>query len=183
MRDFGAKPDPMGQAQLYGTLEFYDPATETKLFERSFSQFGSTDINVPGLPPGSYKLRWLPNSMLGQSSSPNWWPNANTYADASPVAVSAGTVTADIHFFLAGPATAPAPPKLAGPSVLNPATHTFSLPITTESGGYYQLQKSFSMREGTWFNIGWANYGSGSPITLTDPDANEPAAFYRASRN
>ena len=163
---------------LMGTLEFYDAqgtkvtpgAGEEDLF---ISAFGTDTYQAAYLDPGSYRVRWVDQ----MSGATQWWPNANTFADASPVTVAAGGVTPGIDFFIGG-AVATSPPTLAGPPTHNAASHTFGIPVQTVSGVTYELQRSDSMREGTWFTVAEA-WGDGNPQTLQDTTATGPKGFYR----
>ena len=120
--------------------------------------------------------------MGGSSPSPQWYPVASSFAEASPVVVTAGSTTPDIHFFFTTAGTPLAPPVVAGPPSHDRDKGAFGLPILTETGGQYQIQKSYSMREGTWFNLGSSAWGDGTVKILQDASATEPRAFYRVLR-
>lgn len=165
------------QEQIHGTLEFYD-AAGTKVTpgvgdaDMSIFEWGK-EYHASYLDPGVYRMRWVPD----MGGSPQWWPNANTFAEAAPVTVAAGGVTPGISFFIGG-TTATSPPTLAGPTAYNAASHTFGIPVQTISGVSYELQRSDSMREGTWFTVAEA-WGDGNPQTLQDTTATGTKGFYR----
>ena len=169
-----------GHMHLMGTLEFYDAsgnkvtpgAGEEDLF---ISAFGTDTYQAPFLDPGVYRVRWVDE----MSGAAQWWPNANTFADASPVTVTAGAVTPGINFFLGVPA--PTPPAVAGPSTYNPASQTFGIPIQTVAGASYELQRSESMRENTWFTVAEI-WGDGTAQTIQDTTATGTKGFYRVLR-
>lgn len=166
---------------LMGSLEFYDAggnkvtpgAGEEDLF---ISAFGTDTYQAAYLDPGVYRVRWVDE----MSGTTQWWPNANTFADASPVTVAAGGATPNINFFLGG-TTATSPPTLAGPTTYDAASHTFGIPVQTVEGASYELQRSDSMREGTWFTI-TEIWGDGNPQTLQDTTATGAKGFYRVLR-
>lgn len=166
---------------LMGTLEFYDAggnkvtpgAGEEDLF---ISAFGTDAYQAAYLDPGVYRVRWVDQ----MSGAAQWWPNANTFADAAPVTVVAGGVAPGINFFTGG-STAASPPTLAGQTTYDAASHTFGIPVQTVEGVSYELQRSDSMREGTWFTVAEI-WGDGTAQTLRDTTATGPKGFYRVLR-
>ncbi len=80
-------------------LEFYDPATGSKVFSRQlFLMHGNLEFHVGGIPLGTYKLRIVPQ---GGNAKPQWYPNAEEVAGAAMVPCTAGQV-GPIYFFLRG---------------------------------------------------------------------------------
>lgn len=164
------------QEQIHGTLEFYD-ASGTKVTpgagdaDLSIFEWGK-EYHASYLDPGVYRMRWVPD----MGGLPQWWPNANTFADAAPVTVAAGGVTPGINFFIGEPEASP--PALAGPTSYDAAGHTFGIPVQTVSGETYELQRSDSMREGTWFTVAEI-WGDGTAQTLRDATATGAKGFYR----
>ena len=172
-------------SEISGTLEFYNASTGDKVFPGAAASdmaiwTWGPEYNASYLTPGSYKVRWVPETWT--NGIPQWWPNATTFAEASPVAVTAGSVTSGIHFFVTEPATPASPPQTAGPAVFNPATSILGIPIQTENGVTYQLQRSNSLLDGSWYNVGSLAYGDGTVQTLQDTEAAGTKSFFRVLR-
>ncbi len=81
-------------------LEFYDPSNDLKpLFKRQlFLMHGDNNFDIGGIPPGTYKLRFLTE---GDTLKPQWYPNADLFSNALPVSFVPGLVS-DIYFFNQG---------------------------------------------------------------------------------
>lgn len=174
--------------QVVGTLEFYDASTGLKVTPG----VGDTDLGIwewgkeyhaAYLDPGTYKVRWIPQAMGPVPGLPQWWPNAQSFAEAAPVVVTAGAVASGVHFFVTPADTPPSPPQYGGPMVFTPDTHVFSMPVMTENGSTYQLQRSENLLEGSWFNVGSPAWGNGAVQTLQDTTATGASGFYRVLKN
>jgi hypothetical protein len=105
-----------------------------------------------------------------------WWPNANSFAEAAPVTVAANTVTSGVDFFFGEKAKTP--PVQVGSPVRDAVTRTLDISIQTVQGESYQLQRSESMQENTWYPI-TEIWGDGTILTLRDTAATGAKAFYR----
>jgi hypothetical protein len=174
VKTFGdSSGDTQGLDYVNGTLEFYNAGTGKLSLQRNIDEWSDT-YHAAYVEPGSYKLRWVSVDGLSQ-----WYPLANSDADATPVVITAGTTTADIQFFFTKIATPVSPPVLAGPPTHDIVTHTFGLPVLTDSINLYQLQKSNNLLEGSWFNLGDEVPGDDSVQIFQDSAATGPNAFYR----
>lgn len=86
-----------GHPDVSGTVEFYTTISgDTPVFTRSIFEFLSTSYIAPSVPPGSYKIRFVP----GMGNRPTWYPGASSHAGATPVTVAAGQTVQNIHFFV-----------------------------------------------------------------------------------
>lgn len=163
---------------IEGILEFYDATSEVKLFERAIRERGNR-YTAAHLEPGTYKLRWMALDWQGNPlAEPQWYPNAATIDKAQAVQVLANTVVSNVNFFVS---PAPAPIEITGPPTLNSATGVFSVPIQTESGVVYELLKSTSLLDNSWWLVAEA-WGDGEPQTLEDTQATGTKGFYRVMR-
>ena len=163
---------------LAGTLEFYDAAgqkvTPAAGDEDLFIMaFGTDAYQAPYLDPGTYRVRWVPE----MGGTPQWWPNASSFAEAGEVTITAGGTIPAIHFFLdQPPVEAPQP---VGQPTYDAGSGTFSMAVQTVEGVSYQLQRSNTMADGTWFNVGETIWGDGKDQTLQDETAEAGNGFYR----
>lgn len=162
---------------ISGTLEFYQSDPNKPAFIRDIYEWSDT-YHAAYVAPGSYKVRWV--ARMGGLSQ--WYPLATSYADAATIDVTAGTTIPNIDFFLTAPDIPLPPPVMAGAPSHDSVAGTFGIPILTEEGSYYQLQRSDSMLEGSWFNVGSQWSGDGSAQTLEDDTATGPKGFYRVIR-
>lgn len=163
-----------------GLLEFYDAASGNKLFERDIWEW-SNDYTAAHIEPGLYKLRWVPQGYGGNLPEPQWFSNAGSLANAQAVLVQANTTTNHVNFFLSPSDVLPPPPEIVGEPVCNPSTGVFSLAIQTEPDVQYELQKSTSLFDQSWWPVAWA-YGDGTEQSLQDSDATGVKGFYRVVR-
>jgi hypothetical protein len=163
-----------------GLLEFYDAASGDKLFERDIWEW-SNDYTAPHIAPGLYKLRWVPQGYGGNLPEPQWFPNAGSLADAQAVSVQANTVANNVNFFLSPSDVPPPPPEIVGAPISNPSAGTLSLTIQTEPDVQYELQKSISLFDQSWWPVAWA-YGDGTEQSLEDTGATGSKGFYRVVR-
>jgi hypothetical protein len=162
---------------LIGNLEFYDAGGNKVTpgagdLDLMISAFGTDTYQAAHLDPGVYRVRWV-DEMTGNSK---WWPNADTFADAAPVTVTADKMTSGVHFFFGE--TAKTPPELAGAPVYNAETGTCGIPIRTSLNTRYELQRSDSMLEGTWYAVA-EMWGDGTVQNITDNAAPAKMGFYR----
>ncbi len=166
--------------EISGVLEFHDPVSGDLRFERNIWVWTS-EYTAACVTPGAYKIRWVPENFGSPRLEPQWYPNAATLADAQTVVVQAGLVATNIHFFLIAPATPSAPPQIAGLPVFNSGAGVMSLTIPTEMGEEYELQKSTTLLDNSWWPVTSA-WGDGSVQTLEDPKATGAQGFYRLMR-
>lgn len=163
-----------------GTLEFYDASTGAKLFEQFIWEW-SNDYTAVHLAPGQYKLRWQPEGWGSNQPEPQWYPNASSPAHAATVVVAANQTVNEVNFFLS-PSDAPVPPpQFVGPPEYNAPAGVFSLTIQTEANVSYELHKSTSLLDNSWWPVAWAN-GNGETQILADTTLTGPVGFYRAVR-
>ena len=162
---------------LIGYVEFYD-AGGNKVTPGAgdedllISAFGTDTYQAAYLDPGVYRVRWV-DEITGKAT---WWPNADTFADAAAVTVTADTLTSGVHFFLGE--TAKTPPELAGAPVFNAETQTCGIPIQTERNTRYELQRSETMLEGSWYSVSEL-WGDGTVQNIMDGTATADMEFYR----
>jgi hypothetical protein len=162
---------------LMGNIEFYDAggnkvtpgAGDSDLM---ISAFGTNVYQAAYLDPGVYRIRWVDEI----TKETKWWPNANSFAEAAPVTVAANTVTSGVDFFFGEKAKTP--PVQVGSPVRDAVTRTLDISIQTVQGESYQLQRSESMQENTWYPI-TEIWGDGTILTLRDTAATGAKAFYR----
>lgn len=163
-----------------GILEFYDATSGDKVFERQIWEY-SCDYLAPHIAPGLFKLRWVPEGYGGNLPEPQWFPNASNFAEAQAVSVQASQTTGPVNFFLTPSDVPPPQPEIVGAPVQNPITGVFSLAIQTEQNVQYELHKSISLLDQSWWPMAWA-WGDGTPQILQDNSATGPVGFYRVIR-
>lgn len=78
---------------IIGTLEFY---SQSGVLAGSRRIAGWGGFALPCIMPGSYRLRFVPDTA---GLAPQWYPNAYSYTEASPVTVAAGATAAGVFFF------------------------------------------------------------------------------------
>ncbi|MCF7707638.1 MAG: IPT/TIG domain-containing protein [Verrucomicrobia bacterium] len=157
-----------------GTMEFYDASGGSLLFSRMISEF-TFDYTLPSIPPGSYKLRLLYNDVDEQ-----WYANANSNT-ASTVVISAGAVANNIDFTYFDSGDPLPDPEIAVPPSFDSATGTFGFGVQTDSGENYQVLKSSTLNEGSWYLLE-SIWGDGSVANISDTNTQSSAAFYRVIR-
>ncbi|MDF7823237.1 IPT/TIG domain-containing protein [Pontiellaceae bacterium B12227] len=165
--------DMMGHGAS-GFMEFYDAATGALSFTRNIWDY-SANYTVPSLPPGNYKVRFIPDNM---DIPPQWYPNATTNTQATVITVAAGNTVTDINFTLSPPDVPMVYPAIVEMPSYDPASGTLSFAVETEANSNYTLQKSATLKEGSWFNLD-TFWGDGSNALLQDTDTASPAGFYR----
>ncbi len=166
-----------------GTVEFWDAGTGTKAFECALPWSESWDYQLSNIPPGTYKLLWKLGDGAGQPV-PQWFANAYDHADAAEVVVAAGSVVRDANFFLdLLPATLSPPPPASAP-VYVAGENKFQCEAFIEGGFSYDLYKSDTGAEGTWYKVPYASGGNtpGTTATFTDSNATGARAFYKIIR-
>jgi hypothetical protein len=163
-----------------GMLEFYDATSGNKVFERHIWEF-SNDYLAPHIAPGLFKLRWVPEGYGGNLPDPQWFPNASNFAESQAVSVQANQIASQVNFFLTPTDVPPPPTEIVGAPIQNPTTGVFSLAIQTEQDVQYELHKSISLLDQSWWPMAWA-WGDGTPQTLQDNGATGPVGFYRVIR-
>lgn len=158
-----------------GNMEFYDSVSGDLIDSRSVSSFGK-NYSVSRIPPGSYKLRWVPSA-----NTPQWFPNANNFAEAGVVVVTADEIVEGVDFFTTAPTAAPA--QIIGQPTLAPASTVFTIDFQGVSGVNYDLRKSTNLSlENTWYSVG-SVYGYNDPATLQDTSATGTKGFYQILSN
>lgn len=162
-----------------GTIEFYDSSTGLMAFERMFPWSESWDYSLPNIPLGTYKLLCKVEQGPGYPL-PQWFDNAYNIANSKEVVITAGSTTQNMNFFLdLLPDTLSPVPGGSDPQY-NPATHQFQCTAAVEDGFSYELWKSTSFKNGSWYRVA---SGMGSPsATFTDNNATESKGFYKLIR-
>jgi len=160
-----------------GILEFYNAGTGDLAFKQLIWEW-TNDYSAPRIPPGTYKVRLVPESFSPDSPRPQWYPNAENFADAQSLTLGAGDTLNSINFTLSPPPGGPPAPRITVAPTHDPVAQTFRTSIQTLNGVNYSLQKSKTMADGSWFTI-QTIWGSGSEAMFEDTAATEPGAFYR----
>jgi hypothetical protein len=149
-----------------GTLEVYT-AAGVLVTSKSIWNPTQADYQVSYLQPGTYKLRFVPDSYY----SPLWSSNALNFAQAPSVQVQAGQTTSNINFYLIQPVSSSLPTPTLTNNVLR-----FSVP--TQSGTTYSLESADSLIAPVWQTI-QTGLGDGNPLTMTNAPAGAAKKFYR----
>jgi hypothetical protein len=154
-----------------GFLEFYDAGTGAPAFTNDVWEW-TANYTVPSVPPGTYKLRFTSGSGLSM-----WFPNASTNIDATAVVIAAGATVENINFTLSSSGSEPNPPITTPPSY-DPTTGKFSFAVQTAEYKNYSLQKSASMKDGSWYVLQsfWAYSTS---TVVEDTNTVSSSGFYR----
>lgn len=163
-----------------GVLEFCDPASGALIFTRNIWEWGN-NYTAAHIAPGQYKLRWLPQGSGASAPEPQWYVNATSPGQAATVVVTPGNIVSNVNFFLSPASLLLPPPGLAEPPQYDPGDKVFSLTIETEAGASYELQKSTTLLDNSWWPVGSA-YGDGQPQMLQDSTSMGPVGFYRVVR-
>ena len=171
--------DPFHSHGANGTVEFYDAASGVKVFERMLFEF-SWNYAIAAIPPGNYKIRWSTGTGGGYPA-PQWYGNAYDISGAEVVSITAGSVLSNVNFFLDRlPGSLEPLPEISSPTY-SAANNQFQFSIPTSDGFVYDLMKSFTGKDGSWFRVGTV-YGSGSNSMVSDDSAIEPNALYKIVR-
>ena len=160
-----------------GKLEFYDDDTGELSFTRMITGYG--DFLLGGIAPGSYRLRFVPDTTFVPVplDSP-WYPNAPSSELSQPITVTAGNTTLDLNFFVFKASTPP--PVVIAPQIFgfSRTGTSVSLSFDTEAGLNYTTEYSASMATDTWIQFD-DFVGNGSSHTVTDSNATAAKRFYR----
>lgn len=151
------EPDQMfGQ----GRLELYDATSGALVLDMEIFSH-SKDFVATYLPPGAYKLRFVPDPWISDHA-PVWHPSASSFADAEVVNLSAGDALEGIHFFfLPELPPAPQPPD----PVMNAGQ--FSIVVPTEAGAAYVIEVSDTLNGSSW-DVLIEFTGDGNPQDIVD---------------
>jgi len=88
--------DPSAFAEMFQLL-FYGTDNQLKFTRDVFAiHAGSAPVLVGNIPPGSYKLLFVPGNT---GVKPRWWPNGTDISGAATVAFTADGTTGNIYFF------------------------------------------------------------------------------------
>ncbi len=158
---------------LYGIIELYHEDEELAMAMNIYSD-SIDEYSLARVPPGRYKVRWLPDP----PSLPQWYPNASGFAEAEVIEVTAGSTHEGIDFLLSPPVPALTPPVFQAPPAFDPASGEFSIQIEADDNTPYALERSYTLRENSWVEVDRA-WGWNGSAELTDSEAREPNAFYR----
>ena len=95
-----------------GTIKYYDAVSGSLVFSNMLEVgFVGSEYTKSYLPPGNYKIKLEVDPFLPFQSE-QWFPNANSMAQAQTVSVTAGGVVTDVDWFLNGPITTTLPEAL-----------------------------------------------------------------------
>ncbi len=134
-------PSILGQGMEGFTLEFYD-ALGVKQFSRAYWSYahggGDPNFEIGAIPPGTYKIKFVPNMALIQSQ---WWPNADSIGGAQPVTFAAGAVVGNVYFFAQSSPTISFTGAVRDSSVTSPTTGN---PITGASVSVQEFYSSWA---------------------------------------
>lgn len=165
----------------YGRIEFYDADTGDLVYEDEiFGGDGFGGYMLSRVPPGSYKIFWA-GDIWDESSPTQWYPNADTFADANVVEIGAGSAIKDIDFLFVPSPVPPIAPRVRVDPVVDRDAGTFSITFEAEDNVEYALQKSLTMADNTWVTV-TTTYAWGGEATLEDTTFTETNAFYRIVR-
>jgi hypothetical protein len=159
-----------------GSLEFYDDSGNL-VFSRTIWEWTS-NYTVPRIPPGTYKLRFVPDSFSSSSPLPQWFPNATTNSEAAVVTVTAGGTQENINFTVSPADSAAGDPPLTDPPSYAPATGALSYSIQTTANSNYDFLKSASLKDGSWYLLNTI-WGDGNSAVVEDTNATSSVGFYR----
>lgn len=174
--------DPFFSHGATGTVEFYDPSTGLKSFERMLPWSESWDYFLPNIPAGTYKLRWRTEEGPG-FPLPQWFGNIYDIADAEEVVITAGSTNSNMDFFLDLIPDMLSPVVSTFENQYNAGTGAFQSTVLTESGFAYEFWKSVSLKDGSWYKLPTAQSGTTTnSATFTDSTATELKAFYKIIR-
>lgn len=81
---------------MNGTLELYDSSSQALVKQQFIYLFGEPVYTFPYVAPGNYRLRFIPGDTR---QTPQWYPNANSFANAETITVTAGHTVTGINFF------------------------------------------------------------------------------------
>jgi hypothetical protein len=158
--------------ETMGNLELYDANTGNIVRTNFIQNFNSDTYVASYLAPGSYRARWVP---LNESTSPQWYPQAASFAQAATIQVLAGQTATNINFYPRPVPAAPAELSLPLPSV-NGTELTFGM--STVFGVTYFLEYKDGLEDSTWKTAQQLS-GTGSPLVLADPSPSGVHRFYR----
>jgi hypothetical protein len=157
--------------ETLGNLEIYDADTGMIVRTNFVSNFNSDTYLASYVTPGSYRVRWVP---MG-SGAPQWYSQANNFAQAAIIQVLAGQTVTNINFYQR-PIAAP-PSNLCVPSpVANGTEFKFHLP--TVFGVNYVLEYKDDLNDITWKTAQCIS-GNGSMLVIADPAPAAPQRLYR----
>ena len=157
--------------ETLGNLEIYDAVTGAPVRTNFISNFNSDIYLASYVPPGSYRVRWVP---MG-SGAPQWYYQATNFAGAATIQVLAGQTVTNINFYQRPAPTPPSVLSMPAP-VANGTELKFHLP--TVFGVNYILEYKDDLNDPTWKpaqSIG----GNGSKLVIADPAPTAPVRLYR----
>jgi len=79
-------------------LEFYN-TSGIKAFEREVALYHQKDFHLVGIPAGDYRIRLVHEDYCGVRTT-QWYPNADSMAEAQLLSFSAGGTVGNVYFFL-----------------------------------------------------------------------------------
>jgi len=158
--------------ETMGNLEFYDATTGVIVRTNQVQNYNSDSYLASYLTPGAYRLRWVP---MFSAMSPQWYPQAASFAQAATIQVLAGTTVSNINFYQR--------PKIVPPSEFNlPAPRNngseLSFPMLTTYGVTYILEYKDGLGDAPWLPA-QSLFGNGSRLAISDPAPSPVRRFYR----
>ena len=158
--------------ETLGNLELYNSSTGAGVQTNFIQNFSSTTYLASYVQPGMYRVRWVP---MATTAAPQWYPQAATFAQATPIQVQAGQTASNINFYVRPVPVPPASLSLPTPT-FNGAELTFRTP--TVAGVTYCLEYKDSLADLQW-KPAQTITGTGGALLLADPAAASPKRFYR----
>ena len=157
--------------ETLGNLEIYDAVTGAPVRTNFVSNFNSDTYLASYVPPGSYRVRWVP---MG-SGAPQWYYQATNFAGAATIQVLAGQTVSNINFYQRPTPTPPSDLSVPAP-VANGTELKFHLP--TVFGVDYILEYKNDLNDSTWMPVQSIS-GNGSMLVIADPAPTAPMRLYR----
>lgn len=150
------------------TLYFYGADDGLLKFSRTAFAMHFAPLIVGNIPPGSYKILFVPEEGYNPPK-PQWWPNAADIAQAEPVVFTAGGTVSDIYYFAASQpqdttVALPTPPMRA----FTQAGGTGSIPVDVSDPAYIWATSS----DAPWIKITSGMTGAGDGAVSYTVDAN-----------
>jgi hypothetical protein len=157
--------------ETLGNLEIYDAVTGAPVRTNFVSNFNSDTYLASYVPPGSYRVRWVP---MG-SGAPQWYYQATNFAGAATIQVLAGQTVSNINFYQRPAPTPPTDLSVPVP-VANGTELKFNVP--TVFGVDYILEYKNDLNDSTWMPVQSIG-GNGSTLVIADPAPTAPMRLYR----
>ena len=162
--------DPPSAPEVVGTLELYNQQGELVKSFLPMSQGHSSFFTVHYVQPGTYRAKFVP---FESTIYPQWYPNADSFAAAADVVVSAGQTADAVYFFTRNmPAQ---PPVVTSPY---PAPGAVGVPVSAQLSATFSVEMDTATLDATTFTLADAH---GAPVTGTVQAYGNYASFIPTS--